>query len=310
MKKNIMPTTYNPTHILQLLQICSWKNGSSLDHHGFASLSEVISENKRPNDTIISQNYLNELLLDITKRNPEIKGVNRSASHINTITNYINCADWDTFKGVLLLFSGYIDLAKIEATVFKAQNITIVQQQAFDPVIQHQIDVIESDLSLPVKHQLISTNDPDQFFEAMQPVTSNSPFIIWCISDKWDSTFKNYVDHPALKSLLDSGQVIPVRIGSVFADANLKTSFLKQKLFLSGKVALYMSLSTINTIVSEVTTEKVKDKKSIGSKVWIEHLDNKGGTINFNDNIKVKKGTIIIGNSTTHIHKNNQNHDD
>ncbi len=302
-----MATPYNPTRLLQLLEICSWKSKSTLTYSGFSTLSSNIIDGiiKNPRDPQlpdVKQKYLNDLLIDINSAIEKGENVGRNAEFITSILNYINFKNWESFQEKVGTIESFIDFNKIDFSNFDETKISILAKANCLDEVKTALNYPGKTSTIPLKFEELNQDTANSILNQLKTTLTQQPFIIWCIDDDANNILKADEFKNELAALFELGQIIPVRIGATLSQDQLRTSFVNNKHDIAGEHGLLMALSTI--LKSTIELNKNYNSKGIkpGGKTHIETLNNNGGNVFLGD---IKGESINFGNLTQNFYNKN-----
>ncbi len=302
-----MATPYNPTRLLQLLEICSWKSKNSLTYSGFSTLSSniidgIIKNPSEPKPPEIKQKYLNDLYTDITSGIEKGEDVGRNAEFITSILNYINIKSWSSFQEKLGAIESFIDFNKIDFSNFDETKIIIL-------ATANRLDEVKTILNYPKKNSTIileykelNQDAENSILSQLKTTSAQQPLVIWCIDDNANNLLRPDEFKNELAALFELGQIIPVRIGATLSQDQLRTSFINNKHDIAGEHGLLMALSAILKNTIELNNNSDSKGLRLGGNTHIETFNNNGGNV-FTDTVKGEN--INFGNVTHNYYNKN-----
>ncbi|NOQ75743.1 MAG: hypothetical protein GQ574_27295 [Crocinitomix sp.] len=307
MEKNIMATPHNPTRLLQLLEICTWKSKCALSYSGFSTLSSniidcIIKGNKNPKLPEIAQKYLSDLLADINKAIEEGEDIGRNAEYISSILNYIKIKNWGSFQEKLGAIESLIDFSKIDFSEYSETNITVVVQATRLNEVKEIFHFPEKSISIPIIYEVINIEEGTSILSQLKSIAAKKILLIWCVDDTTNDLLKSAEYTNELKDLFECGQIVPIRLGQTLSEENLRLNFIDKKHDISGQHGLLMALSALVENLKERTDNSPKKGNNIGPKTQIGTLNNSGNIFS-GDNQIIKGENINFGSFTQNIHK-------
>lgn len=292
-----MAAKYNPKRILQLLQICSWKNKSELNYTGFGNLSNTINALLIKDGLLkedfedIKQKYLNELLLDAQKNLESGEPIGKHEFNIERILYFIGIKKWDLFEKKLAIIESYVDLSKIDFSTFKTLNTIVFSDDKLRTQIEPEVNYIATNFQVPLQIADENQNDIDGVLNTVLDHLKETPFIIWCISDKLNDTLNSNIDLP--KNQLASGQTIPIRIGKTLDESDLTLSFIDSAQPSSGLIGLLMALSAIDMTL-KMKGQSISNSETVFGAKNNMTIQNNSGTIFSGDNLQIKGENVAL----------------
>lgn len=290
-----MASKYNPKRILQLLQICSWKNKSELNFTGFGDLANTINTQLIKNGLLkdgfedIKQKYLNELLLDAQKNLESGDDIGKHEFNIERILHFLGIKKWDVFEKKLAILESYVDLSKINFSTFKTLSTVVFSDEKLKTQIESEVNHISKNFQVPV--QIKGENENQKEIDAVSAQLKGAPFIVWCISDEVNDILNSNTD--LLKKHLASGQIIPIRIGKTLDESDLTLSFIDSAQPSSGLIGLLMALSVIDMTLIMKGQTLSNSETVFGAKNNMT-IQNNSGTIFSGDNLQIKGENVAL----------------
>lgn len=296
-KDNVMASKYNPKRIIQLLQICSWKNQSTLNFNGFGDLAKVITKHEvnivlaDKASVDIKQKYLNELLLDAQKNLDSEQLIGRNEFNIRKILYFINFQDWKSFDSKMKVIESCLDWSKIDFSTFKTLSTAVFCDEKSRQELEQQINYISKSYAIPIQLEVTSEHKTDQILSKISDQLKETPFILWCISDELNDALNSNPD--LLQKQFSSGQIIPIRIGNTLHESDLTLNFIDFPQTVSGLIGLLMALAVIDMTL-KMKGQSISNSETVFGAKNNMTIQNNSGTIFSGDNLQIKGENVAL----------------
>jgi len=292
-----MAAKYNPKRIIQLLSICSWKNQSALNYTGFGTLADVINaklikdERSNQNSEDVKQKYLNQLFIDAEKKLGSNEPIGKDEYIINSILHFIGCPDWESFNQKLIVLESYLKWTNIDFSSYKTIDTVLFYPKKAPIQIESELNTVSQELRVPLNFEESQLVDAKEIIENLDKLRQISPVVLWCISNEWDRILKPHID--TIKKVLESGQIIPIRIGDQLEVDNLVNAFIQSKLNISGLNAILMALTIIEFGFKSLGNSSQNDEIIMGVKTNL-NIQNNSGTIFTGEGLEIKGENVAL----------------
>jgi hypothetical protein len=274
-----MASQYPPKRILQLLKICSWKNESTLDYTGFGMLADdIISNNSKLHHRDfpdLTQKYLSELLNDAKKKLDKDEKIGRKSDYIEAISCYAGFKNWKEFDESSRLIEQFIDPTKISSSDFEENKVLIEVSTSHKSLIERELIFPEKYFSFPIIYESSKNSTVEEKLVHLTEQCKKIPFVIWTITDDDNEKLAALRESGQLQKLIESGQLIPIRIGETLEQTHLNFKASNYQSAISGSVGLLLALVVIDTLS---ISPKPSDKKMAvsGPSTNVNTINNSG----------------------------------
>ena len=293
-----MATHYDPKRILQLLDICSWKNETILNPSGLGELAvEITKQSLHLGGKDISKRYINELYSEARKGYESEEKVKRISSLIDKILAFINITTWEQFNQKISSFESFISARKAEKNAPETGNVLIVSEaENYNDVIR-VLSFAQDQLEFPIRYEQSIEQNSKVLINQLSEYCTKNLLVIWTISDQLNESFRSFQSDPSFAALLNNGQIIPIRVTGNIEDESSLISFIKNPNLTSGEMGLLYSLAAISGFFMDLQNRVSRKKEGISPSPKVGTINNSGsGTIQIGDvNQNFTGGEINLG---------------
>ena len=295
-----MATKYAPNHLIHLLTVAAWKAETTLDYTGFRYLAEELSGLTESHvDT--NQKYLSDLYNDAVKQQKNGELLGKRESHINPILNYLGFKSWQAFEHVLIQFNRFADPSKFDPSSFSSNDLLFLCSNSIHSRLEEGLAYVKKSSKTSISIHRSPTRTTDELFAEIQELLTQVPFVIWCISDEWNAL---EIDNTQLNPLIESGQLIPIRVDTDFTKQTLPISFLTDYSIPSGTIGLYMAIAIIQCKSLGPSAISAKSNHGQGRNYFNEIK----GNVNQIESQTIHGSTFTIGGTINQNFTKNQDH--
>jgi hypothetical protein len=120
-----MALHYEPDKIIQLVQLCCWRERTEMSQSGQMALANKLVSGEKFNDR-----YIVDLMTDARKGVKEGTTIKKNESHINLLLNHIGFINWDDWKAALRIPGNFLspENEHFDNTEEKLYTIVVPQQ--------------------------------------------------------------------------------------------------------------------------------------------------------------------------------------
>ncbi|WP_343637082.1 hypothetical protein [Fluviicola sp.] len=197
-----MAQHYEPDKIIQLVQLCSWRERTEMSQNGQIDLANKLAPEQQFNDR-----YIVDLMTDARKAVNEGSTIKKIESNINVLLNHAGFNNWDAWKTALRIPGNFLSPETEHFDNPEKQPFTIVVPQQLEKQLVPTLTVVQK--TTPI--ELYAANEASLVELAKHAIglLENKALIICAIPLSWkDQAVK--MRQPAWGDFSGTKRILPV----------------------------------------------------------------------------------------------------
>lgn len=201
-----MAHRYEPDKMLQLVQLCCWKERTEMTQNGLigltAKLGPVQQSGQEPNDR-----YLVDLVSNARKALKDGSTITKWESYVNLLLNLAGFNNWDDWKEALHSPGYFLSPERIDSDISVENVVTIALPQLLQKQLSPTLTFAKK--SFPAELLLSREETLSEFAEFALAQLEKSAAVVCALPLPWkDQTAK--MRNPAWGEFTKTGRILPV----------------------------------------------------------------------------------------------------
>jgi hypothetical protein len=197
-----MAQHYEPDKIIQLVQLCSWRERIEMSQSGQMELANKLAQDQKFNDR-----YIVDLMSDARKAVKEGGTIKKNETHISLLLNHIGFNNWDDWKTALRTPGNFLSPENEHFDNPKEKLFTIVVPQQLERQLIPTLTFVKK--TVPIETRSANETSLVELAKHAVGLLENTPLIICVLPLSWkDQAVK--MREPAWGDFSGTKRILPV----------------------------------------------------------------------------------------------------
>lgn len=197
-----MAQHYEPDKIIQLVQLCSWRERTEMSQNGQMELANKLAPGQKINDR-----YIVDLMSDARKAIKEGTTIKKNESHINLLLNHVGFNHWDDWKAALRTPGNFLSPENEHFDNAEKQPFTIIVPQQLEKQLIQTLTVVQK--TVPIETRSANETSLVELAKHAVGLLENTALIICALPLSWkDQAGK--IRQPSWGEFSGTKRILPV----------------------------------------------------------------------------------------------------
>ncbi len=199
-----MALHYEPDKIIQLVQLCSWRERTEMSQGGQMTLANKLAPGEKINDR-----YIVDLMSDARKGVKDGTTIKKSESHMNLLLNHVGFHNWDDWKTALRVPGNFLSPENESFDTPEENLFAIVFPQQLEKLLIPTLTFVQK--TVPIETRSVSETSLMELAKHAIGLLENKSVIICAIPLSWkDQAGK--IRQPSWGDFSGTKRILPVWI--------------------------------------------------------------------------------------------------
>lgn len=256
-----MALHYESDKIIQLVQLCSWRERTEMSQGGLMKLAEKVASNEEFNDR-----YIVDLMSDARKGLKEGTTIKKNESPINLLLNHVGFNHWDDWKAALRTPAEFLSPENADFNNPEGKPFTIIVPQVLDRQLISTLNFVKKTAQIDVR--ITSETTLTDSTKHTIALLESSPLVICALPLSWNDQAID-IRQPAWGEFSGTKRILPVWVdeNEAWNPVSPFLSSVKQKQATAGLPGILTGLLFLENYVQQETAnaEKATQQKTSGN---------------------------------------------